>query len=361
MELAEGQMAGTLGREVISTRQGKVAELARREPGPAPECFNRGMVLTTLAHHIDEVWMGEAYRRVRKDAAAGVDGVRAAQYEAELEANLSALLERFKSGRYRAPAVRRVHLAKPGTEKTRPIGIPTLEDKVLQRAVLMVLEPVYEQEFMECSYGFRSGRGAHGALEALWGGLMAFGGGWVIDLDIERFFDTVEGSHLRSFLDLRVRDGVVRRAIGKWLNAGVMEGGEVSYPQRGTPQGGVISPLLSNLYLHEVLDRWFEHEVKPRLRGRAFEVRYADDAVLVFEHEEDARRVLAVLAKRLEKYGLRLHPDKTRLVDARRPDKRPRGGTQKWSRRLIVRWEYYVANFLGFLHLGCLCILLKRI
>ena len=144
-------MAGTLGREVISTRQRKIAELARREPK---------MTLTTLAHHIDEVWMREAYRRTRKDAAAGVDGVTAAQYEADLEANLSGLLERFKSGRYRAPAVRRVHLEKPGTSKTRPIGIPTLEDKILQRAVLMVLEPVYEQDFVDCSYGFRPGRGA---------------------------------------------------------------------------------------------------------------------------------------------------------------------------------------------------------
>ena len=299
-------MTGTLGREVISTRQRKIAELARREPK---------MTLTTLAHHIDEVWMREAYRRIRKDAAAGVDGVTAAQYEADLEANLSGLLERFKSGRYRAPAVRRVHLEKPGTSKTRPIGIPTLEDKILQRAVLMVLEPVYEQDFLECSYGFRPGRGAHQALQSLWEGLMEFGGGWVIDLDIEDFFGSVDWGHLRSFLDQRVQDGVIRRAIGKWLNAGVMEAGELSYPQRGTPQGGVISPTLSNVYLHEVLDEWFEHEVKPRLRGRAFEVRYADDAVLVFEHEDDARRVLVVLAKRLEKYGLRLHRDKTRMVE----------------------------------------------
>ena len=268
-------MAGTLGREVISTRQRKIAELAQREPK---------LTLTTLAHHVDEVWMREAYRRIRKDAAAGVDGVTAAQYEADLEANLSGLLERFKSGRYRAPAVRRVHLEKPGTSKTRPIGIPTLEDKILQRAVLMVLEPVYEQDFLECSYGFRPGRGAHQALQSLWEGLMEFGGGWVIDLDIEDFFGSVDWGHLRSFLDQRVQDGVIRRAIGKWLNAGVMEAGELSYPQRGTPQGGVISPTLSNVYLHEVLDEWFEHEVKPRLRGRAFEVRYADDAVLVFEH-----------------------------------------------------------------------------
>ena len=147
------------------------------------------MTLTTLAHHIDEVWMHEAYRRTRKDAAAGVDGVTAAQYEAELEANLTSMLERFKSGRYRATAVRRVHLEKPGTSKTRPIGIPTLEDKILQRAVLMVLEPVYEQDFLECSYGFRPGRGAHQALQALWDGLMELGGGWVIDLDIEDFLE----------------------------------------------------------------------------------------------------------------------------------------------------------------------------
>ncbi len=334
-------MTGTLGREVISTRQRKIAELARREPK---------LTLTTLAHHLDEGWMREAYRRVRKDAAAGVDGVTAAQYEADLEANLSSLLEGLKSGRYRAPALRRVHLAKPGTSKTRPIGIPTLEDKVLQRAVLMALEPVYEQDFAECSYGFRPGRGAHRALDALWRGLREFEGGWVIDLDIEDFFGSVDWGHLRRFLDQRVRDGVIRRAIGKWLNAGVMEAGEVRHPQRGTPQGGVISPLLSNVYLHEVLDEWFEHEVRPRLRGRAFEVRYADDAVLVFEREDDARRVLEVLAKRLAKYGLRLHPDKTRLVDFRSPSQAQRGGSPRgrsfamlgfthfWGRSRKGRW-----------------------
>ena len=325
-------MTGTLGREVISTRQCKIAELARREPK---------LTLTTLAHHIDAVWMREAWRRTRKDAAAGVDGVTAAHYEAELEANLTNLLERFKSGRYRAPAVRRVHLEKPGTSKTRPIGIPTLEDKILQRAVLMVLEPVYEQDFLECSYGFRPGRSAHQALEALWHGLMEFGGGWVIDLDIEDFFGSVDWGHLRSFLDRRVRDGVIRRVIGKWLNAGVMEAGELSYPHRGAPQGGVVSPALSNVYLHEVLDEWFEHEVKPRLRGRAFEVRYADDAVLVFEHEDDAQRVLGVLAKRLGKYGLRLHPEKTRLVEFGRPSKPKRGGSQAERSFAMLGFTHY--------------------
>jgi len=331
----------TSSREVISTRQQKLAELAQIEPK---------LVLTTLAHHIDETWLREAYRRTRKDGAAGVDGVTAQAYEADLEANLSSLLERFKSGRYRAPAVRRVQIPKPGTTKTRPIGIPTLEDKILQRAVLVVLEPVYEQDFLACSYGFRPGRSPHQALDALWQGLMAMGGGWIIDLDIEHFFDDVDWGHLRSFLDQRVRDGVIRRVIGKWLNAGVMEAGEVSYPERGTPQGGVISPLLSNLFLHEVLDQWFEHEVKPRLRGRAFEVRFADDAALVFERAEDARRVLAVLAKRFAKYGLRLHSDKTRLVDFRSPPRTGYSGSQRersfdllgfthfWGRSRKGRW-----------------------
>lgn len=312
-------MAGTSSREVISTRQHKLATLAQIEPK---------VVLTTLAHHIDMEWMGEAYRRTRKDAAAGVDGVTAEQYEAELEANLASVLARFKTGRYRAPALRRVHIPKDGTRgKTRPIGIPTLEDKVLQRAVLMALEPIYEEDFLDCSYGFRPGRSAHQALEALWRGLMDIGGGWVIDLDIESFFDNVDRKHLRAFLDQRVRDGDIRRAIGKWLNAGVMEAGELRYSEQGTPQGGVISPLLANVYLHEVLDLWFDREVKPRLRGRAFMVRFADDAVLGFEQEADARRVLAVLAKRLGRYGLRLHPEKTRLVDMRRPsDASGRGG-----------------------------------
>ncbi|MFZ5559175.1 MAG: reverse transcriptase domain-containing protein, partial [Pseudomonadota bacterium] len=222
-----------------------------------------------------------------------------------------------------------------------------LEDKVLQRAVLMVLEPIFEQDFLDCSYGFRPGRSAHQALEALRGGLMALGGGWIIDLDIRSYFDSIGHSHLRHFLEQRVRDGVIGRAVGKWLNAGVMEDGAVSCAEKGTPQGGVISPWLSNLYLHEVLDLWFERDVKPRLRGRAFMVRYADDAVLVFEREEDARRVRDVLPKRFGKYGLELHPEKTRLVAFRRPDRS--GGTPPacfdllgfthfWGRSRKGRW-----------------------
>ncbi len=330
-------MARTLSREVISTRQQKIVELARMEPK---------MALTTLAHHIDTVWLAEAYRRTRKDGAVGVDGVTAKQYEVRLTENLEDLLSRFKSGRYRAPPVRRVHIPKGGRGETRPIGIPTLEDKVLQRAVLMVLEPIYEQDFLPCSYGFRPGRSAHQALEALWQGLMGMGGGWVIDLDIRRYFDSIDRQLLRDILDQRVRDGVICRALGKWMRAGVMESGTVQYPLAGTPQGGVVSPLLSNLYLHEVLDQWFEQSVKPRLQGRAFLVRFADDAVLAFEQEADARRVLAVLPKRVGKYGLQLHPDKTRLVEFRPPGDDSSGGrsfdllgfTHYWGRSRKGRW-----------------------
>ncbi|NCC41857.1 MAG: group II intron reverse transcriptase/maturase, partial [Gammaproteobacteria bacterium] len=194
-------MAQTLGCETITTKQETIANLARQAPG---------MVLTTLAHHIDLMWLEEAYRRTRKDGAVGVDGVTAEVYEARLQENLSDLLERFKSGLYCAPPVRRVHIPKDGTKKTRPIGIPTLEDKILQRAVLMVLEPVYEQDFLDCSYGFRPGRGPHQALQALWDGIMDLRGAWVIDLDIQAFFDSMERTHLHAFLDQRVRDGVIR-------------------------------------------------------------------------------------------------------------------------------------------------------
>lgn len=308
-ELSRGKMTDTPRSEIISTRQRKIAELAHQ----APE-----LSFTTLGHYIDMDWLREAYRRTRKDAAVGVDGQTAEEYAERLEENLQDLLNRAKSGRYRAPAVRRVHIPK-GEGKTRPIGVPSFEDKVLQRAVVMVLEPIYEQDFRDGSYGFRPGRSAHQALKALRDQLMAVGGGWVLELDIQAFFDTLDKAQLREMVRHRVRDGVLLRLIGKWLNAGVMEDGAVTYPEAGSPQGGVISPVLSNVYLHEVLDAWFERDVKPRLKGKAFLVRYADDAVLGFACEEDARRVLEVLPKRFGKYGLRLHPEKTRLIDFRRP------------------------------------------
>ena len=284
------------------------------------------MGFTSLAYLMDIDWLREAFYRTRKNGAPGVDGQTWAGYAEHLEENLQSLLDRAKSGTYRAPPVRRVHIPKGGsTTETRPIGIPTLEDKVLQRAVVMLLEPIYEQDFHEGSYGFRPGRSAHQALETLWKQTMNSGGGWILEVDIRKFFDTLDHAHLRTFLQRRMRDGVLKRLIGKWLKAGVMEDGNVSYPDAGSPQGGVVSPILSNVFLHYVLDAWFETEVKPRLRGRAYLIRYADDFVIGFTREDDARRVMDVLPKRFGKYGLAIHPDKTRLVRFQRPSRATTG------------------------------------
>jgi group II intron reverse transcriptase/maturase len=323
-------MTGTKGLEDISTKQQRIAELAKR--------FE---TLTTLAHHVDMEWMREAYRRTRKDGATGVDGQSAEEFEQKLEENLQSLLERAKAGTYRAPAVRRVHIPK-GNGETRPIGIPTFGDKVLQRAVTMVLETVYEQDFLPCSYGFRPGRNAHQCIEALRDAARKMAGGWVLELDIRKFFDSIQRPRMLEVLNQRVRDGVLLRLVAKWLHAGVMEEGALTYPKAGTPQGGVISPLLANIYLHEVMDAWFERDVRPRMKGRSYLFRYADDAVMLFEKEEDARRVFEVLPQRFEKYGLTLHPEKTRLVRFKRPDRA--GGKAGGGR------EPGTFDFLGFTH-----------
>jgi RNA-directed DNA polymerase len=336
-------MDETPSSTTISTKLERIAKLAKDAPD---------MAIQTLAHHIDIDWLHEAYRRTRKDGALGVDGQSAAQYAANLEGNLRSLLDRAKSGTYRAPPVRRVHIPKGSGSETRPLGIPTFEDKVLQRAVAMVLEAVYEQDFLDCSYGFRPGRSAHQALDALWREAMDMGGGWVVELDIRKYFDTLDHGHLRDVLRRRVHDGVLLRLVGKWLNAGVQEQGSITHPEAGTPQGGVISPLLANIFLHEVLDVWFDREVRPRLSGRARLFRYADDAVILFADETDARRVLDTLPKRFGRYGLALHPEKTRLVAFQRPSRRPSdsddddgpgsfdllGFTHYWGQSRSGRW-----------------------
>lgn len=304
-------MTETQGSQDVSTKLERIAKLAKGKPG---------ISLLTLAHHIDVTWLREAYRRTRKDGARGVDGMSAEQYTEQLENNLAQLLDRAKSGSYRAPPVRRVHIPK-GNGDTRPIGIPTFEDKVLQRAVAMVIGEVYEQDFYDFSYGFRPGRSAHQALQAIQNTAWRMKGGWLVEVDIKKFFDTVEHAHLREILRQRIGDGVLLRLIGKWLNAGVLEGLVLSYPDEGTPQGGVISPLLANIYLHTVLDEWFVKEVRPALVRDAAMIRYADDFVVLFESKQDAERFLAVLPKRFGKYGLTLHPDKTRMVPFRRPDR----------------------------------------
>jgi len=319
----------------VLTKQLQIAELAAARP---EESF------TSLNHYLDMDWMKEAYRRTRRESAAGVDGKTMEQYGKELESNLRDLIGRAKSGRYHAPPVRRVHIPKGDGKETRPIGIPTTEDKVLQRAITMLLEPIYEQEFKEFSFGFRPGRSAHDGLQYLWKQCMDKQVGWIVDVDIRSYFDTLDHAKLREIVSQRVRDGVVRRLIDKWLKAGVMEAGELSYREKGTPQGGVVSPILSNIYLHEVLDKWFAHEVKGCLKGRAFLVRYADDFVMGFECEQDAQRVYAVLPKRFGKYGLNLHPTKTRLIAFGRPCSEQEGG------KGTAEQGESTFDFLGFTH-----------
>ena len=320
----------------VSTVQQRIASLAQRSPEFA---------FTSLAHYMTLEWLEEAYHRTRKDGAAGIDDITGKQYAENLHDNLQHLLDRLKSGTYKAPPVKRKHIPKGTSNETRPIGIPTFEDKIVQRAVVMFLEPIYEHDFYDVSYGFRPGRSAHQALQSVWESTMGVNGGWILEVDLRKFFDTLNHKQLQEFVSRRVRDGVLRRLIGKWLNAGVMEEGNVSFSESGTPQGGVISPLLANIYLHYVLDDWFEKTVKPLMRGKCRLIRFADDFVIVFEKKNDADRVMAVISKRFEKYGLTVHSEKTKLIDFRAPN--------HWERRNSVgtrgqRPETF--DLLGFTH-----------
>ncbi len=315
----------------VSTKQERIAELARENPA---------MAFTSLNHYLDAQWLEYAYESTRKDGAVGVDGQTAESYAANLQQNLSSLIERLKSGRYRAPPVRRHYIPKAGGGE-RGLGIPAFEDKVAQRAITMLLEPIYEQTFLDCSFGYRPARNAHQALQVLRNGIMKRRGYWVLEVDIRKFFDSIPFAALRDCLAKRVTDGVVRKLIDKWLKAGVLEAGQVHYPEAGTPQGGVISPILSNVFLHHVIDQWYTEQVRPRLRGSSSLVRFCDDFVMLFEHKVDAERVLAVLDKRLGRFGLQLHPDKTRLVDFR-----PRRSARETEESTLPT----AFTFLGFTH-----------
>lgn len=331
--IVNGKHEGTLKPESVSTKQERIAKLAKDHPA---------MALATIAHHIDYEWVKYAYDCTRKDGAVGIDGQSGADYAANLEQNLRELIDRLKSGSYRAPPVRRHYIEKSDGSGKRGLGIPSFEDKVAQRAIVMLLEPIYEIDFSDCSYGYRRGRSAHDALQAIRNGITENGGRWVLDVDVRKFFDSIDHTKLREFLARRVTDGVVRKLIDKWLKAGVMEDGQLAYSETGTPQGGVASPLLANIFLHYVLDEWFGSEVQTRLRGPSTLARFADDFVMLFAYKDDAERVLEVLGKRLGKYGLELHPDKTSMVDFRyRPKPNDEGDT-------VLPTSF---NFLGFTHI----------
>ena len=289
----------------MSTVELQIVERARKLKGEA---------LHNLHHFIDAQFLQESYKKLNKNSAKGIDGKTWLEYGKEFPERRESLLAEFKSGRYKAPALRRVYIPKD-KHSQRPIDIATTEDKVLQESMRRVLEPIYEEDFKPFSYGFRPGRSQHQAIDYMFKQVSFQKMHYIIDADIKNYFGSIDHGILREFLDKRVKDGVIRRMIDKWLKAGVMERGNIRYPEGGSPQGSVISPLLSNIYLHYVLDEWFSEQIQPLLKGQSFIVRYADDFVLGFTDKSDAERVMAVLSKRFAKYGLTLHPDKTRMID----------------------------------------------
>ena len=320
----------------------RVAEAAQRDRGR----------LLSLAHHIDVEALRRAYTRIRGDAAVGVDGVTKQEYGENLEANLRDLHQRLKTMRYRHQPIRRVYIDKEGGKK-RPLGISCTEDKIVQDSLRELLEAIYEQDFLPCSHGFRPGRSGHDALRAFDEAARYGGASWVLEADIVSFFDRINRKKLMELLQRRCADKSLLRLIGKCLHVGILEDGGIVSPETGTAQGSTLSPLLANVYLHYVLDLWFEQEVKAKLRGKATLIRYADDFVIACSRQEDAQQVHRWLVSRMAEYGLELHPDKTRLVDFRRPPSDKRGGkgpgtfdflgfTVLWSRSRRGNW--YIAT-----------------
>lgn len=306
----------------------KVAERARHD---TKRRFN------SLAHLLDQEALKRAYGRIRKNAAVGVDGIDKETYGQRLQDNLRDLHERLRSGQYRhQPILRKLIPKEQGKE--RPIGISTIEDKIVQGALTEVLGAIYEQDFRDCSYGFRRGRSVHDALRALNHMLCYERIQWIVEADIQSYFDSVERSKLVEMLRGRIADGRLMRLIGKCLHVGVLDGESYSEPTEGTTQGSIISPLLGNVYLHHVLDVWFEDEVRPTLRGAGRLIRYADDFVMGFASKADAERVLALLRERMESFGLTLHPDKTRIIYFGRP----------WPKQEMKRGKRSTFDFLGF-------------
>jgi len=300
-----GNMTAPGSRTNMSMRHFRIAEMAKED---------RGRKFYSIAHLVTEDALYEAFESLRKDAGAGVDRVTYTEYQVDAWENIQALHRRMKAKQYRAQPLRRVYIPKEDGRQ-RPISIPSLEDKIVQKAVVDLLNAVYEQDFLACSYGFRPGRGAQDALDEVGRVICTRPISTVLEADIKGYFDAIVRRQLMEMIEKRVNDGSILRLIGKWIHVGVIDEGRLIVSETGVGQGQVISPLLANIYLHYVLDEWFEREVKPRMKGEAYEVRYADDFILCFQYREDAERVMEVLVKRFEKYGLQLHPEKTRLME----------------------------------------------
>lgn len=282
----------------------RIAELAKEDP--ERQFFS-------IAHYLTPGTLYESFKSLRKDASAGADGVTYREYEQQAVVSIQKLQERLKAGTYRAQPLRRIYIEKEDGRQ-RPISIPSIEDKIVQRATVTLLNAIYEQDFLDCSYGFRPGRGAQDALDEVGRVICQRPTAYVLELDITSYFDSIVREQLMELIEKRISDASILRLLRKWINVGVIDEGRLLVSETGTGQGQIISPLLANVYLHHVLDQWFENEVKPRLKGQAFLIRYADDGLLCFQRQEDAERVLEVLPKRFARYGLTLHPEKTRLV-----------------------------------------------
>lgn len=321
-------------RENVTTGLDRVRERAKRRK---KEKF------TTLLHHVTVDRLRRSYFQLKRKAASGVDGVTWQMYGEQLEENLADLHDRVHRGAYRAPPSRRVYIDKDDGRK-RPLGIAALEDKVLQRAVVEVLNAIYETDFLGFSYGFRQNRSQHDALDALAFAIIRTKVNYILDLDVQSFFDKVCHERLMEFLKHRIADRRVLRLISKWLKAGVMEDGVHVLTDEGTPQGGVASPFLANVYLHYVFDLWAERWRRREAGGQVAIVRFADDVVVGFEHEADAKRCLTELHERMGKFSLTLHPEKTRLIEF------GRFATEKRERRGLKKPETFV--FLGLLHIA---------
>ena len=279
---------------------------------------NPDMIFTSLAHRINLSLLKEGFRRLKKGKSSGVDGKTANEYAENLDQNLYNLYRRLKKGQYTAIPVKRIWIEKE-KGKQRPIGIPAIEDKIVQKAVEMILSKIFETDFYDFSHGFRPKHSQHMAIKELRDNCIRTNTNWVVSADITGLFDNIDHGHLRKFIKQRVNDGGILRLIGKWLNAGVMEDGKYYSTESGTPQGGVISPILSNIFLHNVLDDWFVTQVQPRMKGRSFLIRFADDYVAGFELESDAIKALGAMGKRFMRFGLELHPEKTKLIRFTKP------------------------------------------
>jgi RNA-directed DNA polymerase len=323
----------TQRRESVHSALDRVREAARRD---------RKKQFTALLHHVTIDRLRDAYLALKRKAAAGVDGVTWSEYGRDLEVHLADLHARVHCGAYRAKPSRRVFIPKPDGRQ-RPLGIAAVEDKILQRAIVEVLNAIYEVDFLGFSYGFRPGRSQHHALDALATAISRKKVSWVLDADIRGFFDAIDHECMVKFVEHRIADKRIVRLIQKWLTAGVLEDGKWSATEEGTPQGATISPLLANVYLHYVLDLWVQHWRKRVARGEVIVVRYADDFVMGFQHEDDAVRFRNDLQQRLERFGLEVHPDKTRLIRF--------GKFAESNRRERGEGKPEIFDFLGFTHI----------